>query len=201
MRRIIPMFFFVLFLASSAMAGEKKSAIAEVHSNAGDLSVQLSGTAVAYIDPPPAPTPVANGVPMPETGQREFFTYDPELEPIMSEAVRDIEPIGFGFFPLRTTVRIELPLFDGEADVYVGVQAPEVDQGEMWIVKQDGSFHRLSESGIVPWKTGVRSVRTTIIWDGETSSLAPAVYNVYVGVTRHGRTDGYYIWHTYFIKY
>ncbi|MGQ9797110.1 hypothetical protein [Desulfosoma sp.] len=138
---------------------------------------------------------------MPVPAAEQSFDYPPVADLVVAADPASARPIGVG--PVAAggdtiRLRVSLAAFSAPVDLYVGIVAPAIDPGHLYLVKPNGHLTIFSTE-LVAWKSGhAHAVDEFLFGNIPVSALPPGQYHCYLLATPAGILSAYYLWHTSF---
>ncbi len=144
----------------------------------------------------------AVGIPvyaLPVPAGQDVYSYLPVETPLTQPDPADCKPFAVGDVAGGTlSLSVGLPFFSGPVDIYLALQAPDVNP-DIFIITPGPGMQSLND-GLVPWMSNTSGdIYETLFGDIPTMMLPPATYNLYLVVTPTGSTSTWYFYSTYFI--
>lgn len=138
-------------------------------------------------------------MPLPAGGNT--FSYPAVILPTISVDPALAKPVSTGFDTTgdpSLNLRIALPQFDANADIYFGVYAPNIDASRLYLLSTDNSLSPQSSS-IFPWKKkSTGPIDELPFGTIPIHTLQPGPYYLYLFVTPADDLSRYYLWNTSF---
>ena len=142
------------------------------------------------------------GLPLPS----DKFCY-PAFSPVDSAQIAvnpaACKPIGVGSVAEHgdiVSIDIKLENPSGSYDLYLILQAPDLNPDEFFMLGQDGSFHPFSQRGLVKWKESASGkVDEKPFGSFPVSQLPGGSYKLMLMLTATGTCDAFYLWQTSFL--
>ncbi len=134
-------------------------------------------------------------------GGQGIWSFSAEATPVRSSSHLTCKPFGLGSLASDgdyLSLQLKLPPFSESADVYIGIQAPEVSP-EVFLVTPAGALQPLSED-LTPWRAGSSEATDLKLFGDIPKSMLPVgTYNLYLLATSHGTLTIYNFWTTSFV--
>ncbi len=132
----------------------------------------------------------------------QVFDYSPIAVPVVSNAPDTAFPMGLGSAAddgSELSLRVETDAFNFPVDLYLGLYAPSIVPGELYLFTESGDLQGLNTSGLAAWrKNQTTSFSATVFSDISTDPLPHGTYTFYLMVTPADDLTSFWLWSTPF---
>ena len=132
----------------------------------------------------------------------QMADYSPIAEPIIANKHATAFPMGLGVAADngdKLDFIIALENFTAPVDLYLGLYAPALDPGDVYLFTESGNIQGFKTAGLQPWKHKLTdSIFTTVLSNIPTNSLPYGTYTFYLLVTPADTLEPQWLWSTAF---